>query len=192
MMPVALPLPVVTVRAAPSAVSNQPCLLKGSTTPPFAALAKSGLMAGEPPELKVASVAASPATIAMAQTRMRFPVTAATTVSLYDQWATEPELPVQGAFDRANVGLFDEVAGRRTTIVPDGGRTYNVSGPNGSCVTQGEPGSSTEILITQSYKYAFERYRYGYAAAYSTVIFMILLIYGWWQNRVTRATEGIA
>ncbi|HEY6573115.1 MAG TPA: sugar ABC transporter permease, partial [Candidatus Eisenbacteria bacterium] len=59
-------------------------------------------------------------------------------------------------------------------------------------VTQGEPGSSTEILITQSYKYAFERYRYGYAAAYSTVIFMILLIYGWWQNRVTRATEGIA
>ena len=59
-------------------------------------------------------------------------------------------------------------------------------------VTQGEPGSSTEILITQSYKYAFERYRYGYAAAYSTVIFMILLTYGWWQNRATRATEGIA
>ena len=59
-------------------------------------------------------------------------------------------------------------------------------------VTQGEPGSSTEILITQSYKYAFERYRYGYAAAYSTVIFMILLVYGYWQNRVTRATEGIA
>jgi arabinogalactan oligomer/maltooligosaccharide transport system permease protein len=59
-------------------------------------------------------------------------------------------------------------------------------------VTQGEPGSSTEILITQSYKYAFERYRYGYAAAYSTVIFMILLAYGWWQNRATRATEAIA
>jgi arabinogalactan oligomer/maltooligosaccharide transport system permease protein len=59
-------------------------------------------------------------------------------------------------------------------------------------VTQGEPGSSTEILITQSYKFAFERYRYGYAAAYSTVIFAILLFYGWWQNRVTRATEGVA
>ncbi|HEX7077195.1 MAG TPA: sugar ABC transporter permease [Candidatus Eisenbacteria bacterium] len=59
-------------------------------------------------------------------------------------------------------------------------------------VTMGDPGSSTEILITQSYKYAFERYRYGYAAAYSTVIFMILLVYGYWQNRVTRATEGIA
>jgi arabinogalactan oligomer / maltooligosaccharide transport system permease protein len=59
-------------------------------------------------------------------------------------------------------------------------------------VTQGEPGSSTEILITQSYKYAFERYRYGYAAAYSTVIFGILLIYGVWQNRASRATESIA
>jgi arabinogalactan oligomer / maltooligosaccharide transport system permease protein len=59
-------------------------------------------------------------------------------------------------------------------------------------VTQGEPGSSTEILITQSYKYAFERYRYGYAAAYSTVIFGILLIYGMWQNRASRATENIA
>jgi arabinogalactan oligomer/maltooligosaccharide transport system permease protein len=59
-------------------------------------------------------------------------------------------------------------------------------------VTQGTPESSTEILITQSYKFAFERYRYGYAAAYSTVIFMILLVYGGWQNRVTRATEGVA
>jgi arabinogalactan oligomer/maltooligosaccharide transport system permease protein len=59
-------------------------------------------------------------------------------------------------------------------------------------VTQGAPSSSTEILVTQSYKYAFERYRYGYAAAYSTVIFAILLLYGWWQNRATRATESIA
>ncbi len=59
-------------------------------------------------------------------------------------------------------------------------------------VTQGEPGSATEILITQSYKFAFEKYRYGYAAAYSTVIFVILLVYGVIQNRVTRATEAIA
>jgi arabinogalactan oligomer/maltooligosaccharide transport system permease protein len=58
-------------------------------------------------------------------------------------------------------------------------------------VSAGEPASSTEILITQAYKIAFEQYRYGYAAAYSTVIFMILLAYGTWQNRVTRATEGI-
>jgi arabinogalactan oligomer/maltooligosaccharide transport system permease protein len=59
-------------------------------------------------------------------------------------------------------------------------------------VTQGEPAGSTEILITQAYKIAFEKYRYGYSAAYSTVIFMILLIYGSIQNRVTRATEAIA
>lgn len=58
-------------------------------------------------------------------------------------------------------------------------------------VSQGEPAGSTEILITQAYKLAFEQYRYGYAAAYSTVIFFILFAYGTWQNRVTRATEGI-
>jgi len=58
-------------------------------------------------------------------------------------------------------------------------------------VTQGEPGSSTEILVTQSYKFAFERYRYGYAAAYSTIIFGILLVYGSIQNRVSKATEAI-
>jgi arabinogalactan oligomer/maltooligosaccharide transport system permease protein len=58
-------------------------------------------------------------------------------------------------------------------------------------VSQGEPGGSTEILITEAYKIAFEQYRYGYAAAYSTVIFAILLVYGVWQNRITRAAEGI-
>jgi arabinogalactan oligomer/maltooligosaccharide transport system permease protein len=57
-------------------------------------------------------------------------------------------------------------------------------------VTQGEPGSSTEILVTQAYKFAFERYRYGYAAAYSTVIFMILLGYGTLQNKLSKATEA--
>lgn len=58
-------------------------------------------------------------------------------------------------------------------------------------VSAGEPSGSTEILITRAYKLAFEQYRYGYAAAYSTVIFLILLVYGVWQNRVTKATEGI-
>jgi len=57
-------------------------------------------------------------------------------------------------------------------------------------VTAGEPGGATEILVTQAYKFAFERYRYGYAAAYSTVIFGILLIYGSIQNRVSKATEA--
>jgi arabinogalactan oligomer/maltooligosaccharide transport system permease protein len=59
-------------------------------------------------------------------------------------------------------------------------------------VTQGEPASSTEILITQAYKIAFQQYRYGYAAAYSTIIFLILLVYGTIQNRMTKATEAIA
>lgn len=57
-------------------------------------------------------------------------------------------------------------------------------------VTQGEPAGSTEILVTDSYKIAFEKYQYGYAAAYSTVIFGILLVYGWFQNKVTGATEA--
>lgn|GEM_PF-126587 len=58
-------------------------------------------------------------------------------------------------------------------------------------VSAGEPAGSTEILITRAYKLAFEQYRYGYAAAYATVIFLILLVYGTWQNRVTKATEGV-
>lgn len=58
-------------------------------------------------------------------------------------------------------------------------------------VSGGEPSHATEILITQAYKLAFEQYRYGYAAAYSVIIFLILLVYGTWQNRTTKATESI-
>lgn len=58
-------------------------------------------------------------------------------------------------------------------------------------VSAGEPGRATEILVTQSYKIAFEQYRYGYAAAYAMIIFVILVAYGTWQNRVTKATEAI-
>ncbi|MGC4001513.1 MAG: sugar ABC transporter permease [Anaeromyxobacter sp.] len=58
-------------------------------------------------------------------------------------------------------------------------------------VTGGEPGGATDILVTQAYKYAFQQYRYGYAAAYSTIIFGILLVYGVFQNRMTKASEGI-
>ncbi|MBI5067719.1 MAG: sugar ABC transporter permease [Deltaproteobacteria bacterium] len=58
-------------------------------------------------------------------------------------------------------------------------------------VTAGAPNGATEILVTQAYKFAFERYRYGYAAAYATIIFGILLVYGTIQNRVTRATEAL-
>jgi arabinogalactan oligomer/maltooligosaccharide transport system permease protein len=57
-------------------------------------------------------------------------------------------------------------------------------------VTEGQPDGATEILVTQAYKYAFQRYRYGYAAAYSTVIFGILVLYSVVQNRMSRATEA--
>ena len=56
-------------------------------------------------------------------------------------------------------------------------------------VSGGEPGGANEILITKAYKIAFENYQYAYAAAYSTVIFMILLVYGIFQTRITKATE---
>ena len=56
-------------------------------------------------------------------------------------------------------------------------------------VSGGEPGGANEILITQAYKIAFEQYRYAYAAAYSVVIFIILLTYGVFQNKMAKATE---
>lgn len=59
-------------------------------------------------------------------------------------------------------------------------------------VSAGEPGGANEILVTKAYKIAFQDYQYGYAAAYSTVIFMILCAYGLFQNKVSKATEDIA
>lgn len=59
-------------------------------------------------------------------------------------------------------------------------------------VSGGEPGGATDILITEAYRWAFQRgERYGYAAAYSTIIFLILLVYSLTTNRLTRATEGV-
>ena len=58
-------------------------------------------------------------------------------------------------------------------------------------VSGGEPAGANEILITKAYKIAFEEYRYAYSAAYSTVIFLILLAYGVLQTRLTRATEAV-
>ncbi|MFO0555883.1 MAG: extracellular solute-binding protein [Polyangiaceae bacterium] len=54
-------------------------------------------------------------------------------------------------------------------------------------VSGGEPGSQTDILVSEAYRWAFERgQRFGYAAAYSVLIFAFLLIYG----RVTRRVTG--
>lgn len=45
-------------------------------------------------------------------------------------------------------------------------------------VSKGSPDGSTEILVSEAYKWAFERqYQYGYAAAYAMVVFVILVLY---------------
>lgn len=57
-------------------------------------------------------------------------------------------------------------------------------------VSSGEPGGSTDILITEAYRWAFLRYeRYGLAAAYATIIFLILLGYTYLTSRATRAAK---
>ena len=54
-------------------------------------------------------------------------------------------------------------------------------------VSGGEPDGSTEILISEAYKWAFTRQaQYGYAAAYATLIFGILLLY----TAITRRISG--
>jgi ABC-type sugar transport system permease subunit len=57
-------------------------------------------------------------------------------------------------------------------------------------VSGGAPDGTTDILITDAYRWAFERDRYGYAAAYSTLIFLILLAFTTATNRITSATKG--
>ena len=54
-------------------------------------------------------------------------------------------------------------------------------------VSDGQPGGSTDILVTQAYRWAFERgERYGLAAAYATIIFLLLLAWTVLGTRVTR------
>jgi len=58
-------------------------------------------------------------------------------------------------------------------------------------VSRGAPNNGTDILVIEAFRWAFERGdRYGYAAAYSTLIFVILFVYTLMTNRITRATEG--
>ncbi len=52
-------------------------------------------------------------------------------------------------------------------------------------VSAGEPNSSTEILVSEAYRWAFSRgNRYGYAAAYAVLIFFVLLAYSRGANKV--------
>ncbi len=52
-------------------------------------------------------------------------------------------------------------------------------------VSAGEPDGSTEILISEAYRWAFTRgHRYGYAAAYAVLIFGVLVVYGRITDRI--------
>jgi arabinogalactan oligomer/maltooligosaccharide transport system permease protein len=44
-------------------------------------------------------------------------------------------------------------------------------------ITSGAASESAQILVTLVYKKAFEYYRYGYAAAFSVIIFLILMLF---------------
>jgi arabinogalactan oligomer/maltooligosaccharide transport system permease protein len=55
-------------------------------------------------------------------------------------------------------------------------------------VSGGDPGGATDILVSEAYRWAFQRNEaYGFAAAYSTLIFLVLLGYSWITRR---AGEG--
>jgi ABC-type sugar transport system permease subunit len=54
-------------------------------------------------------------------------------------------------------------------------------------VSGGKPGNSTNILVTDAYRWAFERNEsYGMAAAYGTIIFLVLLLWTVFGTRIVR------
>ncbi|HEX4415085.1 MAG TPA: extracellular solute-binding protein [Lacipirellulaceae bacterium] len=55
----------------------------------------------------------------------------------------------------------------------------------------GEPQDSTHILVSYVYKAVFSLYRYGYGAALSMLIFLMLLVFSVIFLRRTRATESV-
>lgn len=59
-------------------------------------------------------------------------------------------------------------------------------------ITKGGPMEGTDILVTSLYKAVFEFYRYGFGAAYSTVILIILLIFTWIYLKVTKGMGEVA
>lgn len=58
-------------------------------------------------------------------------------------------------------------------------------------VSDGRPGGGTDILVTEAYRWAFERgERYGMAAAYATLIFLILLVWTVFGTRITQKEKA--
>jgi len=62
------------------------------------------------------------------------------TLSLFNRYVTETPIPIP--YDRANIGIVDLGSGARTTIIPSGGRLYELPAgtPNGACVTGNQAG----------------------------------------------------
>jgi arabinogalactan oligomer/maltooligosaccharide transport system permease protein len=57
-------------------------------------------------------------------------------------------------------------------------------------VSAGRPAGATDILVTQAYRWAFERgQRYGMAAAYATIIFIILVLWTLVANRLANENK---
>lgn len=55
-------------------------------------------------------------------------------------------------------------------------------------VSGGEPDGATDIMVSEAYRWAFSRgERYGYAAAYSLLIFFILVLYGRLTRKVSES-----
>ncbi|MBN1560028.1 sugar ABC transporter permease [candidate division KSB1 bacterium] len=55
----------------------------------------------------------------------------------------------------------------------------------------GEPSDTTHILVSWVYKTGFTYFRLGYAAAFSMIIFTMLLVFSWNFIKKTRATEAV-
>ncbi len=55
----------------------------------------------------------------------------------------------------------------------------------------GEPSDKTHILVSWVYKAGFTYFRIGFAAAFSMIIFAILLVFGWNFIKKTKATEAV-
>lgn len=58
-------------------------------------------------------------------------------------------------------------------------------------VSGGEPGGATDILISDAYRWAFERHQqYGYASAYGVLIFIILFLFSKIQMKISIGQES--
>jgi len=55
----------------------------------------------------------------------------------------------------------------------------------------GEPSDKTHILVSWVYEAGLNYFRMGYAAAFSMIIFVILLLFGWRFIKSTKAAESV-